>query len=86
MIDPNTAEDLTEDEWLIERTCGLLAEIAIAVKGPEPANTSWGYHDLPELVRQVIRDRDLYKFQAETNAQTVVRQANEIRKLQRTGV
>jgi hypothetical protein len=27
------------------------------------------------------RERDLYKFQAETNAQTVIRQANEIRDL-----
>jgi hypothetical protein len=83
MSDALPAEDLTEDEFVIDRLGHLLAEIAIALKGPQPAGTLWSYHDLPELVRKVITDRDLYKFQAETNAQTVIGQANEIRRLGR---
>jgi hypothetical protein len=34
-------------------------------------------------IRCVREERDLYRFQAETNAQTVIGQANEIRRLGR---
>lgn len=49
-------EDETEDEYLIRRLSTLLAEIAVIVKGPAPALTSWGYQDLPDLVR-ALKDR-----------------------------
>ena len=40
-----------EDAYVIERMGKLLAEIAIIVNGPEPHDTLWSYHDLPEKVR-----------------------------------
>lgn len=49
-------DDETEDEYLIRRLSTLLAEIAVIVNGPEPALTSWGYADLPDLVRK-LKDR-----------------------------
>jgi hypothetical protein len=47
----DTAE---EDAYLIDRLSHLLAEIAIAIRGPEPALTKWGYADLPDLVRELV--------------------------------
>lgn len=39
-----------EDAYVIEQMGRLLAEIAVIVNGPEPADTRWSYHDLPEKV------------------------------------
>ncbi len=44
---PNSAP---ECQYLIERLSRLLAEIALAVYGPPPQGTSWGYDQLPALV------------------------------------
>jgi hypothetical protein len=44
-----------EDEYLIERMSLLLAEIAVIVNGPAPANGSWSYADLPEKVRALAQ-------------------------------
>ena len=43
--------DREEDAYVIQRTCELLARIAIIVNGPEPPLTRWSYHDLPEKVQ-----------------------------------
>ena len=43
--------DREEDDYVIQRTCELLARIAIIVNGPEPPLTRWSYHDLPEKVQ-----------------------------------
>ena len=43
--------DREEDAYVIQRTCELLAHIAVIVNGPEPPLTRWSYHDLPEKVR-----------------------------------
>ena len=43
--------DREEDAYVIKRACGLLAQIAIIVNGPEPPLTRWSYHDLPEKVQ-----------------------------------
>lgn len=40
-----------EDDYVIVTMGRLLAEIAITLKGPEPAGTAWSYHDLPQMVR-----------------------------------
>lgn len=45
--------DSAEDAYVIEQMGRLLAEIAVIVKGPEPANGLWSYHDLPKLVAQI---------------------------------
>jgi hypothetical protein len=43
-------ESAAEDQYLIERLSRLLAEIALAVYGPQPQGTSWGYDQLPARV------------------------------------
>lgn len=43
--------DAEEDYYVIQRLSNLLAQIAVAVNGPEPPLTRWSYHDLPEKVR-----------------------------------
>lgn len=45
-----------DDELLVTRLSGLLTEIAVAVKGPPPPDTSWSWHDLPDLVRKMALD------------------------------
>ena len=40
--------ELEESDALRERLSELLKATAIAVRGPEPELTSWGWHDLPE--------------------------------------
>ena len=47
--------DREEDAYVIQRTCELLARIAIIVNGPEPPLTRWSYHDLPEKVAELKR-------------------------------
>lgn len=47
------ADDSEADAYVIEQMGRLLAEIAVIVKGPEPANGRWSYHDLPKLVAQL---------------------------------
>jgi hypothetical protein len=53
----DTAE---EDAYLIDRLSHLLAEIAIAIRGPEPALTKWGYADLPDLVRELVAKHEAH--------------------------
>lgn len=43
-------DSLAEDQYLIERLSRLLAEIALAVYGPQPQGTLWGYEQLPARV------------------------------------
>ncbi len=46
--------DADEDAYVIDMLARLLAEIAIALKGPQPLLTRWSYHDLPALVRELV--------------------------------
>ncbi|MBA0225158.1 hypothetical protein D7U89_06585 [Stenotrophomonas maltophilia] len=50
---PGGQGDADEDAYVIDRLAGLLAEIAVIVNGPEPADTRWSYHDLPEKVKSL---------------------------------
>jgi hypothetical protein len=45
-----------EDAHVIMTLGRLLAEIAVILKGPEPAGTAWSYHDLPEMVLAVVQE------------------------------
>lgn len=47
------AGELYELVLVRERLSSLLDEVALAVKGPAPPLTLWGWHDLPELVKQL---------------------------------
>ena len=39
--------DLAENEALRERMAELLTGVAVALRGPQPPLTRWGWHDLP---------------------------------------
>lgn len=43
--------DHDEDGYVIDKLSKLLAEIAVILKGPEPALKRWSYHDLPAMAR-----------------------------------
>ena len=45
-----------EDYHVIMSMGRLLAEIAVILKGAEPAGTAWSYHDLPELVKSAVEN------------------------------
>lgn len=45
-----------EDYHVIMSMGRLLAEIAVILKGAEPAGTAWSYHDLPELVASSLSE------------------------------
>ena len=46
-----SCENCEESAYVIDKLAKLLAEIAVIVNGPEPHDTLWSYHDLPEKVR-----------------------------------
>ena len=50
--------DAEESEALRERLSALLKSTAIALRGPEPELTNWGWHDLPERAAALVRHRD----------------------------
>lgn len=50
--------DAEESEALRERLSALLKSTAIALRGPEPELTNWGWHDLPERVAALKSQRD----------------------------
>ena len=59
--------DAEEDYYVIQRLSNLLAQIAVAINGPEPPLNRWSYHDLPEKVRalktiDIGKLRDLAKW------------------------
>jgi hypothetical protein len=51
----NAANDHAEDEYLIKRLSGLLAEIALAVNDPDTTLRRRNYDELPEKVRQLVQ-------------------------------
>lgn len=51
-------EASAEDQYLIERLSRLLAEIALAVYGPQPQGTLWGYDQLPARVAALKAQAD----------------------------
>lgn len=49
--------DREDEDYHVIMTMGrLLAEIAVILKGPEPAGSAWSYHDLPELVKSAVEN------------------------------
>ena len=53
--------DTEEDAYLINRMSKLLAGVAVALNGPEPALTRWSYHDLPERAAKLMLELELYR-------------------------
>jgi hypothetical protein len=50
--------DLAEEDAIRERLAQLCAGAIVAIRGPEPKLTRWGYHDLPERVAAIVAERD----------------------------
>jgi hypothetical protein len=50
--------EVEEESFIQARMAQLLAGAIVAIRGPEPELTRWGYHDLPERVRDVVTQRD----------------------------
>ena len=51
-------EHIAETEALNQSMADTLSRIAIALKGPEPELTSWGWSDLPELAEKLVEERE----------------------------
>ncbi len=51
--------EVEEESHIQGRMAQLLAGAIVAIRGPEPELTRWGYHDLPERVRDVVAQRDV---------------------------
>lgn len=52
----NAIDRVTELEALTEKLSDLLKRSIIAIRGPEPELTAWGYHDLPDRCQQLTAD------------------------------
>ena len=61
---PAVAEAKDADEWLIERTTKLLAEIALILNGEPATLTRSSYHDLPDKVRALQCEVELLRENA----------------------
>lgn len=46
--------ELREYDDLRERLASLLSRTAVALRGPEPPLTSWGWHDLPDRAAAAV--------------------------------
>lgn len=62
------AELAAEDEWLADRLGKLLAGVAVALKGPEPARKRWSYHDLPEIAAKAVLEIELHRTKEASQA------------------
>src|SRR5574340_519475 len=49
-------EEVAEYEALCNRQAELLSQSIIAIRGPEPELTRWGYSDLPLRVKTVVEE------------------------------
>lgn len=64
-----TAAAADEGAFVIQRMGELLARIAVAVRGQEPALRRWSYHDLPERVEKLVLEVELHRVK-ESDAAT----------------
>lgn len=51
-------EEVTELDALRDKLSGLLSKTAVALRGPEPELTRYGYADIPLRVKTVIDERE----------------------------
>lgn len=50
--------EIEELDGLVKRLGDLLSQVAIVLRGPEPALTRYGYADLPQRVKALMDERD----------------------------
>ena len=58
-------EEATELDGLRDKLSGLLRQVAIELRGPEPELTRYGYADIPLRVKTVIDERDQLRAEVE---------------------
>ncbi len=58
-------EEVTELDALRDKLSGLLSQTAIALRGPEPELTRYGYADIPLRVKTVIDEIDQLRAEVE---------------------
>lgn len=58
-------EEVTEMDDLRDKLSGLLSKTAVALRGPEPELTRYGYADIPLRVKTVIDGRDQLRAEVE---------------------
>ncbi|MFF6569796.1 hypothetical protein ACET4V_33240, partial [Pseudomonas aeruginosa] len=49
-------EEVAEYEALCNRQAELLSQSIVAIRGPEPELTRWGYADLPLRVKTIVEE------------------------------
>ncbi|WP_281686714.1 hypothetical protein [Pseudomonas citronellolis] len=57
-IDAARVAEIEELDGLVKRLGDLLSQVAIALRGPEPPLTRYGYADLPLRVKTLVDERD----------------------------
>jgi len=58
-------DEVTEMDALRDKLSGLLSKTAVALRGPEPELTRYGYADIPLRVKTVIDERDQLSAEVE---------------------
>lgn len=69
-------EEVTEMDALRDKLSGLLSKTAVALRGPEPELTRYGYADIPLRVKTVIDERDQLRAEAEALRKAFMRMRN----------
>lgn len=55
------ARELADLHALCERQAAILSRVAVVLRGPEPPQTKWGHHDLPERAERAVADAAHYR-------------------------
>lgn len=58
-IEAARVAEIEEMDGLVKRLGDLLSELAVALRGPEPPLTRYGYADLPLRVKTLLEERDV---------------------------
>lgn len=58
--------EVAESDELREKMADILSRTAVALRGPEPPLTRWGWHDLPERAAAAIAAIDVMQRAAVT--------------------
>lgn len=54
-----------EDAFVIQRLGGILADVCVALKGPDPEMHRYSYHDIAEVAHKIKLELDLFRAQEE---------------------
>lgn len=67
LIDGKPQQDVIDAlNALCDKQAAILSRVAVALRGPEPPQTRWSHHDLPERAAAVVRERDEWEAKYHT--------------------